>query len=122
MNYVRPNEDYGTAGAVRYAVGDPSEPVLIISGDLITDFDLSEALKWHREKSSQATILLTRIDNPLAYGIVITKDDGRIERFLEKPSWGEAFSDTINTGIYILEPEVLKLIPPNTNFDFSQNL
>ncbi|MFC1475307.1 sugar phosphate nucleotidyltransferase [Candidatus Zixiibacteriota bacterium] len=122
MNYVRPNEDYGTAGAVRYAVGDPSEPVLIISGDLITDFDLSEALKWHREKSSKATILLTRIDNPLAYGIVITKEDGRIERFLEKPSWGEAFSDTINTGIYILEPEVLKLIPPNTNFDFSQNL
>lgn len=122
MDYVKPEEDYGTAGAVKYAMGNSDEPVLVISGDLITDFDLTEAIKWHKEKSSQATILMTRIENPLAYGIVITNKDGKIERFLEKPSWGEAFSDTINTGIYILEPEALKLIPPKTNFDFSQNL
>ncbi|MEW6412053.1 MAG: sugar phosphate nucleotidyltransferase [Candidatus Zixiibacteriota bacterium] len=122
MDYVQPDDDYGTAGAVRYALQSADEPVLIISGDLITDFSLSEAISWHRQKKSEATILLTRMENPLAYGIVITDNDGRIVRFLEKPSWGEAFSDTINTGIYILEPPAIKLIPPKTNFDFSQNL
>ncbi len=122
MKYAQPDDDYGTAGAVRYALDSVDEPVLIISGDLITDFDLSEAIKWHEAKKAEATILLTRMENPLAYGIVITDEDDRIVRFLEKPSWGEAFSDTINTGIYILEPSAIKLIPPKTNFDFSQNL
>lgn len=122
MEYVQPDDDYGTAGAVRYALSDPNEPVLIISGDLLTDFDLSEAIRWHAEKKADATLLLTRMENPLAYGIVITDESGRIVRFLEKPSWGEAFSDTINTGIYILEPSAIELIPPKTNFDFSQNL
>jgi mannose-1-phosphate guanylyltransferase/phosphomannomutase len=122
MKYSNPTEDFGTAGAVRFALPDLNEPVLIISGDLITDFDLSEAIKWHEDKKSEATILLTHHENPLAYGIVITDEEGRIVRFLEKPSWGEAFSDTINTGIYILEPDVIKMIPRSTNYDFSQNL
>jgi mannose-1-phosphate guanylyltransferase / phosphomannomutase len=122
MSYEKPGDDLGTAGAVRYALGDPNEPVLVISGDLVTDFDLSEAVKWHKEKKADATILLTRVENPIAYGIVITDDDGRIVKFLEKPTWGEAFSDTINTGIYILEPQAAELIPKDENFDFSQNL
>lgn len=122
MDYVQPDEDFGTAGAVRYALDVVNEPVLVISGDLITDFDLTEAINWHRQKNAEATILLTRMENPLAYGIVITDHDGHIVRFLEKPSWGEAFSDTINTGIYILELSAIKLIPPKTSFDFSQNL
>lgn len=122
MSYCLPDDDYGTAGAVRVAMGDTTEPVLVISGDLITDFDLNTAINWHKEKRSEATILMTRTENPLQYGIVITNPDGRIVRFLEKPSWGEAFSDTINTGIYILEPSALNLIPIRTNFDFSQNL
>ncbi len=122
MDYVHPEDDFGTAGAVRCALQTADEPVLIISGDLVTDFDLGAALNWHKEKNADATILLTRRENPLAYGIVITSPDGRIVRFLEKPSWGEAFSDTINTGIYILEPSAIQLIPPQTNFDFSQNL
>jgi mannose-1-phosphate guanylyltransferase/phosphomannomutase len=122
MRYVLPDEDYGTAGAVRFAVGDPDESVLVISGDLVTDFDLGEAIEWHQRKKADATILLTRLENPLAYGIVITDHDGRIVRFLEKPTWGEAFSDTINTGIYLLEPQAIQHIPKATNFDFSQNL
>ncbi len=122
MDYVQPVEDFGTAGAVRSALNVVNEPVLVISGDLATDFDLTEAINWHRQKAAEATILLTRMENPLAYGIVITDQDGRIVRFLEKPSWGEAFSDTINTGIYILEPATIQLIPPKTSFDFSQNL
>ncbi|UCC44735.1 MAG: NTP transferase domain-containing protein [Candidatus Zixiibacteriota bacterium] len=122
MTYCLPDEDLGTAGSVRYALEDSQETILVISGDLITDFDLSEAIAWHKDKGSEATLLLTRAENPLAYGIVITEDSGRIVRFLEKPSWGEAFSDTINTGIYILEPSAVRLIPTATNFDFSQNL
>lgn len=122
MDYALPDDDFGTAGAVRFALETAKEPVLVISGDLLTDFDLTAAMAWHEEKKSDATLLLTRMENPLAYGIVITDDDGRIVRFLEKPSWGEAFSDTINTGIYILEPSAIELIPPRTNFDFSQNL
>ena len=122
MSYEKPSDDLGTAGAVRFALREPSEPVLVISGDLVTDFDLTEAIRWHREKKADATILLTRVENPISYGIVITDDDGRIVRFLEKPTWGEAFSDTINTGIYILEPQAASLIPKDENFDFSQNL
>jgi len=122
MDYLQPTEDYGTAGAVRYADAFIDETVLVISGDVLTDFDLERAINWHRDKTSEATILLTRVENPLPYGIVIINDEGRIVRFLEKPSWGEAFSDTINTGIYILEPHTVRLIPPKTNFDFSQNL
>ncbi len=122
MTYVQPDDDYGTAGAVRYAMGDAAEPVLVISGDLVTDFNLTEAISWHKERKAEATILLTHIENPLAYGIVITEENGRIARFLEKPTWGEAFSDTINTGIYILEPSAVALIPMKRNYDFSQNL
>lgn len=122
MSYALPDDDYGTAGAVRFAAAEMKETVLVISGDLVTDFDLTAALNWHTERESEATILLTRIENPLAYGIVITEPDGRIARFLEKPTWSEAFSDTINTGIYILEPSAIEMIPPGRNYDFSQNL
>ena len=122
LNYEIPNEDLGTAGAVRFALGEAKEPVLVISGDLVTDFDLTEAIEWHRARQADATILLTRAENPVAYGIVITNEDGRIVRFLEKPTWGEAFSDTINTGIYILEPAAAQMIPEGESFDFSQNL
>lgn len=122
MSYALPDEDYGTAGAVRFGLGQADETALVISGDLITDFDLTKAIDWHKEKSADASLLLTRMENPLPYGIVITDENGQIVRFLEKPSWGEAFSDTINTGIYILEPSALDLIPAGKNFDFSQDL
>ena len=122
MEYLQPDQDYGTAGAVRCAADFCNETVLVISGDVLTDFDLSSAFHFHKENEGDATILLTRMENPLSYGIVITDENHRITRFMEKPSWGEMFSDTINTGIYILEPATVRLIPPKTNFDFSQNL
>ncbi|HEU5209738.1 MAG TPA: sugar phosphate nucleotidyltransferase [Longimicrobiales bacterium] len=124
MQYVTAEADYGTAGAVRNAahlLGD--ERVLVISGDVLTDFDLTEAVQAHEQRGAEATILLTSVENPLAFGIVIVdQQTGRIERFLEKPTWGEVFSDTINTGIYLLEPEALRRIPEKTNFDFSKDL
>jgi mannose-1-phosphate guanylyltransferase/phosphomannomutase len=120
--YVKAEADYGTAGSVRNAVHGMNERILVISGDVLTDFDLTSALKFHEEKKARATILLTRAKNPLQFGVVITREDGRISRFLEKPSWGEVFSDTINTGIYILEPDVVGLIPYREEFDFSKDL
>lgn len=122
MTYVKAEADYGTAGSVRNATKGLNERVMVISGDVLTDFDLSAVLRFHEEKKAKATIVLTHATNPLAFGVVITGPDNKITRFLEKPSWGEVFSDTINTGIYILEPEVLELIPYREEFDFSKNL
>jgi mannose-1-phosphate guanylyltransferase / phosphomannomutase len=124
MQYVTAEADYGTAGAVRNAshlLGD--DRVIVISGDVLTDFDLGVAIRSHEERGAEATIALTSVENPLAFGIVIVDEStGRIERFLEKPTWGEVFSDTINTGIYILEPEALQRVPQKTNVDFSKDL
>lgn len=122
MKYVLAQADYGTAGAVKNAYEYLDSRFIIISGDVLTDFDLSKALEFHISKAAMATILLTRVTKPLQYGIVMTDKNGLITRFLEKPSWGEVFSDTINTGIYILEPEVLNLIPYQQEFDFSKDL
>jgi len=122
MSYYRADADYGTAGSVRLATEGLNERILIISGDVLTDFNLTEALRFHEDKKAKATLVLTHAKNPLQFGVVITQDDGKITRFLEKPSWGEVFSDTINTGIYILEPDVLALIPHRQEFDFSKDL
>ena len=122
MQYRKAEADYGTAGSVRNAKDFLNERFLIISGDVLTDFDLTAAIRFHEEKKAKATILLTRVSNPLQYGVVLTKEDGTITRFLEKPTWGEVFSDTINTGIYILEPDVLDLVPEKREFDFGKNL
>jgi len=122
LRYRKSEADFGTAGSVRNARDFLDERFLVISGDVLTDFDLSAAMAFHEQKKAKVTILLTRVANPLQYGVVLTQDDGKIIRFLEKPSWGEVFSDTINTGIYIIEPEVLDLIPAGEEYDFSKNL
>ncbi len=122
MTYISASEDLGTAGSVKNAEKYLDKSFLVISGDVLTDFDLTKAIEFHKKKKAVATMILTRVENPLPYGIVITDEDGRIGRFMEKPTWGEVFSDTINTGIYILEPEVLDFIPPGQEFDFSKDL
>jgi len=122
MSYVMANADYGTAGAVKNAQEFLDRRIIVISGDVLTDIDLQAAIDFHESKKADATIVLTRVETPLEYGIVMTEENGRISRFLEKPSWGQVFSDTINTGIYILEPQVLDLIPEKTEYDFSKDL
>lgn len=122
ITYVTPLEDLGTAGAVKAAARHLDERFLIISGDLLTDFDLTAALKFHEEKQAKATLTLTPVADPLQFGVVITDKSGGITKFLEKPDWGEVFSDTINTGIYILEPEVLDMIPEGENRDWSKDI
>jgi mannose-1-phosphate guanylyltransferase / phosphomannomutase len=112
----------GTAGSVRLASDRLDDTFLVISGDALCDFDLSALVDFHKQKGAAVTIGLKSVENPLEFGIVVTDDDGRIERFLEKPSWSQVFSDTINTGVYVLEPEVLRHIPEDRPFDFSKEL
>ncbi len=123
MEYVQSQGDWGTAGAVKNAAGLVKDTVLVISGDVLTDFDLNEAVTFHKSKGAAVTIVLTKVEKPLAFGIVIIDPEtGEIKRFLEKPAWGQVFSDTINTGIYVIEPHVLDYIPKGEEFDFSKNL
>lgn len=122
MAYLIENTPLGTAGSVKNAQGFLRDTFVVVSGDALTDFDLTEAIRFHREKGAMATLVLTPVEIPLEYGVVITENSGAIRQFLEKPGWGEVFSDTVNTGIYILEPEVLQYIPENTKFDFSKDL
>src|SRR5215469_1759970 len=119
MVYATEETPLGTAGSVRNAMDELDEPFLVISGDVLTDIDLAGIVDFHREKKALATIGLKALENPLEFGIVITREDGSVERFLEKPSWGQVFSDTINTGIYVLEPEIFDHIEPGKPVDFS---
>ncbi len=122
ITYVTPLQDMGTAGAVKAAEKYLDEPFLVISGDLLTDFNLKKVIDFHADHKAMATITLTSVKDPLQFGVVITDKEKRITQFLEKPGWGEVISDTINTGIYVLDPSIFKYIPLGDNFDFSQDL
>ncbi len=122
ISYVTEVEPLGTAGSIKNAEEYLKETFLVVSGDALTDIDLSKVIKFHKEKKALATIALKRVENPLEYGIVIVNEEGKVEKFLEKPGWGEVFSDTVNTGIYVLEPEVFNYIPKGVPFDFSKDL
>jgi mannose-1-phosphate guanylyltransferase/phosphomannomutase len=122
ISYSREETPLGTAGSVKNAEALLTEPFLVISGDALTDFNLADIIKFHRDRKAMATLTLAHVANPLEYGVIITRDDGRIEKFLEKPSWSEVFSDTINTGIYMLDPKVFSYFEPEKVFDFSQDL
>ena len=122
MVYATEENPLGTAGSVRNAMEELTETFLVISGDVVTDIDLRAIVKFHAEKKALATIGLKAMDNPLEFGIVITREDGSIERFLEKPTWGQVFSDTINTGIYVLQPEIFDYIEPDKPVDFSSEV
>jgi mannose-1-phosphate guanylyltransferase/phosphomannomutase len=112
----------GTAGSVKKAQEHLDETFIVISGDAVTDFDLQRIIEFHRQKGAQVTLTLYRVPNPLEYGVIITDEEGRIQQFLEKPSWGEVISDTVNTGIYVLEPQVLDYFEKDVSFDFSRDL
>lgn len=119
ITYATEDTPLGTAGSVRNAMDRLDDTFLVISGDVLTDIDLDAIIEAHRKAEAVATIGLVRVDNPLEYGIVITDDEGNIERFLEKPTWGQVFSDTINSGIYVLEPRIFDWIPAGQPVDFS---
>ncbi len=119
---VEDEQPLGTAGCVKKIEEWLKDTFIVISGDSITDFNLQAAIAFHHEKQSKATLVLTRVPNPIEFGVVITDKDQRIRRFLEKPAASEIFSDTVNTGIYILEPSVLDYLPSSEECDFSKDL
>lgn len=123
MRYSRESVPLGTAGSVKNAEAFlGGETFLIVSGDALTDLDVESALAFHRAKGALATLVLARVPNPLEFGLVVTDDAGRVQRFLEKPTWSEVFSDTVNTGMYILEPEILDLMEPGKAYDWSSDI
>jgi mannose-1-phosphate guanylyltransferase/phosphomannomutase len=123
LHYCNGDQDWGTAGAVALGADQlPADEYLVLSGDVICDFPLDVLLEAHRERDAMATIGLTRVSNPLQFGIVIMDGELRVRRFLEKPTWGEVFSDTVNTGIYVLQAEALARVPRGEPFDFSRDL
>jgi mannose-1-phosphate guanylyltransferase/phosphomannomutase len=122
VEYSVEDAPMGTAGSVRMASGKLDETFLVISGDALCDFDLTQLVDFHRERGASVTIGLKSVPNPLEFGIVVTDAEGRVERFLEKPSWSQVFSDTINTGVYVIEPEVLRHVPTDRPYDFSKEL
>ena len=122
LRYYVEKTPLGTAGGVKQASDFLDETFLVLSGDGITDLDIAAATAFHREKGALATLVLKRADNPLDYGVVLTGADGRVKSFHEKPDWSEVVSDTVNTGIYILEPQVLERIPEGRPCDFGHDL
>ena len=125
VNLIYSVEDtpLGTAGSVKQAEAHlRDDTFLIISGDALTDIDIDKAIDYHTKKGSLATIVLSHVPNPLEFGVVITDDSGHIRRFLEKPSWGEVFSDTVNTGMYILEPSIFDYMEMGKKYDWSHDI
>lgn len=123
LTYANEEVPLGTAGSVKNAEDAlKDDSFLVISGDALTDFDLSDLIAFHREKGALVTVCLTRVPNPLEFGITITDDEGKVERFLEKPTWGQVFSDTVNTGIYVMEPEVFSYVAAGESVDWSSDV
>ncbi|MBL0386210.1 nucleotidyltransferase family protein [Tumebacillus sp. ITR2] len=122
LHYFEEYSPLGTAGSVKNAADFLDETFLVISGDALTDFDLTHAMNFHRDAQALGTMVLTQVDDPTRFGVVTTAEDGRIVRFQEKPSWDEVFSHTVNTGIYVLEPQILEFFEHGQKYDFSSQL
>ena len=121
LNYAVEPSPLGTAGAYKFAEDKIRETTVVLNGDVLTDVDLSDVIKFHREKQAAATIVLTPVENPTAYGLVETDNENRVLRFREKPKPEELAgltTNNINAGIYILEPEVLQMIPKGEKYMF----
>src|SRR5512134_1814249 len=111
LSYTVEEEPLGTGGAVRYAATGREDTLVVLNGDVLSTIDLRAVLAFHRAKRAKATIVLTPVEDPTAYGLVQLARDGRVQGFLEKPSWEEVSTNTINAGVYVLEPELLGYFP-----------
>ncbi len=123
LTYFLEDEPLGTAGSVKNCMAHiGAEDFLVISGDCVCDLDLTALFQFHREREARATLALYRHPAPLEYGLVLTDQAGRVERFVEKPGWGQVFTDQINTGIYLLSPAAMERVPQGEVFDFGKDL
>ncbi len=122
LSYTTEDTPLGTAGAVKNAEKYLAETFLVLNGDVFTDLDITAMIGSHRERKARATIALAPVDDPTSYGLIETNAEGRVTRFLEKPSWNQVTTNMINAGTYVLEPEILAHIPPQANFSFEHDL
>ncbi len=122
LKYFEEKEPVGTAGSVKLARKQLTDTFFVLSGDGLTDCDLSEAIRFHKEKKALATLVLKRVSIPLPYGVVMTDGDSRVTRFIEKPDWKRVFSDLVNTGVYVLEPDIFDYIPDTGTPDFGKDV
>src|SRR3954469_3745421 len=121
IRYVVEPAPLGTAGAVRYAGESLHESVVVFNGDVLTEIDLAAVIALHRERQARATIVLTPVENPSAYGLVETDAQGNIQRFIEKPQANEITTNRINAGIYILEPDTFDRIPSEVSWSIERS-
>jgi len=122
LRYVVEPAPLGTGGAIRYAAQGISDTLVVFNGDVMTSVDVNAVVNLHRERKAKATIVLTPVDNPSAYGLVETESDGSVRRFLEKPSSPEDITcDTINAGIYVLEPSTFDRIPKDVSYSIERS-
>ena len=121
IRYVVEPVPLGTAGAIKYAGDQLTESVLVFNGDVLTQIDLAAVLRLHRERKARATIVLTPVDNPTAYGLVETDAGGNVRRFLEKPKAEEITTNNINAGIYVLEPDTFDRIPSDVSWSIERS-
>ena len=119
ITYSLEDRPLGTAGSVKRAQSLLQEPFLVISGDAVTDIDLTKVCAYHKFTGSIATMTLTRVPNPLEFGVAICDEAGYVRELVEKPSWGEVFSDTVNTGIYVFDPAIFDLIESDKPVDWA---
>lgn len=122
LSYSVEEAPLGTAGAVKQSEHLLGDTFMVLNGDIFTDLELDKMLAFHRRNGAAATIALLRVDDPSAFGVLETDPEGRVQRFVEKPSPGETASHWINAGIYLLEPHVLQHIPPGTHYMFEKDL
>ena len=125
LRFITEPAPMGTGGAYKYAAEAIRETTVVFNGDILTDLDISEVIKLHREKSAEATIALVGVENPSAYGLVETEADGKVLRFREKPKpeeLADLTTNNINAGIYVLEPTILDIIPAGENYSFEYNV
>jgi len=121
IRYVVEPAPLGTAGAIKYAGDDLRESVVVFNGDVLTQINLAEVIALHRSRKARATIVLTPVDNPTAYGLVETDEDGSVRRFIEKPKPEEITTRNINAGIYVLEPDTFDRIPSHVPWSIERS-
>jgi mannose-1-phosphate guanylyltransferase len=121
LRYMVEPAPLGTAGAIKYAAANVDDSIVVFNGDVLTEVDLGAVIALHRERKAKATIVLTPVDNPTAYGLVETDARGNIQRFIEKPDPQQITCDTINAGIYILEPDTFDRIPPDVPYSIERS-
>jgi mannose-1-phosphate guanylyltransferase len=122
IRYVHEPHPLGTGGALKNAQAFVQDTALVLNGDILNALDVTKFVKQHRSKRADVSIALTRVKDPTAYGLVETDGDGRVEKFLEKPSWDEIETNTVNAGAYLFEPKILDLIPPGIHHSLERAL